>query len=246
MPNRILKESICSSESIERMSLFEEVVFYRLIVQCDDYGRMDARATVLRSKLFPLRESVSAMAVSQAVEKLALIGVLKLYSSGGRPYLYLSNWEKHQSIRIKRARFPPPSDQCQDESEQNRSSEQSQSVTFPLLHGESLTISENEIAHMSEIHSCVSVPFQLRRISKWLQAHPSSLRSAEEMQDFIEAWLQREKLRIFRKCSEEKTTRPPEPVPPDSRGVQKPPEPVPPSSRELHLLIRALENKANS
>ena len=32
MPNRILKDSICVSKDILRMSWFEEVFFYRLIV----------------------------------------------------------------------------------------------------------------------------------------------------------------------------------------------------------------------
>lgn len=42
MPNRIIKESICVSESIDSLSWFDEVFFYRLIVNCDDYGRLDA------------------------------------------------------------------------------------------------------------------------------------------------------------------------------------------------------------
>ena len=55
MPNRILKESICTSENIQQLSPFEEITFYRLMVNCDDYGRMDARPRILISKLFPLR-----------------------------------------------------------------------------------------------------------------------------------------------------------------------------------------------
>ena len=37
MPNRILKESICRSDTIDHLTWFEEVLFYRLIVSCDDY-----------------------------------------------------------------------------------------------------------------------------------------------------------------------------------------------------------------
>ena len=43
MPNRIIKESICTSENIDQLSPFCETVFYRLIVNVDDYGRIDAR-----------------------------------------------------------------------------------------------------------------------------------------------------------------------------------------------------------
>ena len=35
MPNRILKDSICTSETIEGLTDAEEVFFYRLLVQCD-------------------------------------------------------------------------------------------------------------------------------------------------------------------------------------------------------------------
>ena len=53
MPNRIIKESIKRSPEIDRLNWFEEVVFYRLIVTADDYGRLDGRTVVLKNDLFP-------------------------------------------------------------------------------------------------------------------------------------------------------------------------------------------------
>ena len=38
MPSRILKESICTSESLAYLSAEAEVLFYRLIVKADDFG----------------------------------------------------------------------------------------------------------------------------------------------------------------------------------------------------------------
>ncbi|MCC8014702.1 MAG: hypothetical protein LIO87_05855 [Eubacterium sp.] len=55
MPNRILKESICRSEEIDSLSWFEEVLFYRLIVSCDDYGRFDARTKIIKGQCLPLK-----------------------------------------------------------------------------------------------------------------------------------------------------------------------------------------------
>ena len=43
MPNRIIKESIKRSPKIDSLSWFDEVVFYRMIVTADDYGRLDGR-----------------------------------------------------------------------------------------------------------------------------------------------------------------------------------------------------------
>ena len=38
MPSRILKESICTSESLAYLSAEAEVLFYRLIVKVDDFA----------------------------------------------------------------------------------------------------------------------------------------------------------------------------------------------------------------
>ncbi len=108
MSNRILKESICTSATIDGIGWFEEVCFYRLIVQCDDYGRMDARPSLLKSRLFPLREDIESDTVKQAVNTLANAGLVLLYEAQGQPYLQLLTWEKHQRVRNKRSRFPAP------------------------------------------------------------------------------------------------------------------------------------------
>ena len=108
MPNRILKESVCTSPNVERLSWFEEVCFYRLIVQCDDYGRLDARPVLLRAKLFPLREDVSAAAVDEAMGVLESVGLIERYTVFDQPYLQLTTWDRHQRVRNKRSRFPPP------------------------------------------------------------------------------------------------------------------------------------------
>lgn len=109
MPNRIIKESVCVSDSIDSLSWFEEVLFYRLIVNCDDYGRFDGRAAVIKSRLFPLKDSVTVKAVSDAINKLASAELVTLYVFEGKPYLYLPTWDKHQQVRARRSKYPEPS-----------------------------------------------------------------------------------------------------------------------------------------
>lgn len=109
MPNRIIKESVCVSDSIDSLSWFEEVLFYRLIVNCDDYGRFDGRAAVIKSRLFPLKDSVTVKAVSDAINKLASAELVTLYVFEGKPYLYLPTWDKHQQVRARRSKYPGPS-----------------------------------------------------------------------------------------------------------------------------------------
>lgn len=107
IPNRILKESICISDTVDKLDLFSEVFFYRLIVNADDYGRMDARPAILRARLFPLR-SISERKIAEALQTLHAAGCVELYEVDGAPYLCLPSWDRHQTIRAKRSKFPPP------------------------------------------------------------------------------------------------------------------------------------------
>lgn len=110
MPNRIIKESICTSDSIAELNWFEEVLFYRLIVNCDDYGRFDGRTAVVKNRLFPLKDNVTAKAVEAAVNKLVTVGLVTLYFFEGKPYLQLPTWDKHQTVRAKKSKYPSPDD----------------------------------------------------------------------------------------------------------------------------------------
>lgn len=107
IPNRILKESICISDTVDKLDWFSEVFFYRLIVNVDDYGRMDARPAILRARLFPLK-SVSDRKIADTLAALQEAGCVELYEVRGAPYLCLPSWDKHQTIRAKRSKFPAP------------------------------------------------------------------------------------------------------------------------------------------
>ncbi len=109
MPNRILKESICTSPTIEQLTVEEEVFFYRLMVACDDYGIFDARPPILRARCFPLKlDRVSDADVRRWLARLQEVGLLTLYAVKGQPYLQLTTWGSHQQIRAQRSKFPPP------------------------------------------------------------------------------------------------------------------------------------------
>ena len=94
MPNRIIKDSIRTSDTISQLSWFEEVCWYRLIVSCDDYGRMDARPAILKATMFPLNENVSAKSVTAAMNKLANIGLIIYYKVDGETALIYTDLGK--------------------------------------------------------------------------------------------------------------------------------------------------------
>jgi DnaD/phage-associated family protein len=108
MPNRILKDSICTSDNLDALTADEEVFWYRLIVQCDDYGRMDARPAILRARCYPLRlQTVSENDVSRWLASLQRAGLVHVYTIDGKPYLQIATWDKHQQVRAKRSKYPP-------------------------------------------------------------------------------------------------------------------------------------------
>lgn len=110
MPNRIIKESICTSDSVDKLSWFEEVLFYRLIVNCDDYGRYDGRPAIIKNRIFPLKNKLSEKTVKDAILSLVKADLILYYVADGRPYIQLKTWEDHQSIRAKKSKYPSPYD----------------------------------------------------------------------------------------------------------------------------------------
>jgi len=111
MPNRVLKESICTSDDMAALTWFEQALFTRLIVTVDDYGRTDARASIIKGRLFPL-DDVKPAEIEKGLKHMEELGMVRLYSVSGKPYLLLTAWTKHQQPRAKISKFPAPEDAC--------------------------------------------------------------------------------------------------------------------------------------
>ena len=79
MPSRILKESICTSESLAYLSAEAEVLFYRLIVKADDFGLYYGSPKILASLLFPLNVPTEKK-VSSWLAELVNGGLVATYS----------------------------------------------------------------------------------------------------------------------------------------------------------------------
>lgn len=109
MPNRFIKESIKRSPQIDKLTWFEEVVFYRLIVTADDYGRYYGNPIVLRNDLFPTKESITKKSIEDALRRLAAQGLIIVYEADGEQYVALTTWKDHQSTRAAHSKFPDPS-----------------------------------------------------------------------------------------------------------------------------------------
>lgn len=108
MPNRMIKETIHTSESLSSLTDFQFRVWANLLTYVDDFGRGDARAAIIKGTCFPLRENVTKKDISDALNALAGAGCISLYTVDERPYLCFPTWADHQRIQTKVSKFPAP------------------------------------------------------------------------------------------------------------------------------------------
>lgn len=109
MSNRILSDSLLTSETLDELCPSQENLFYRLLVVVDDYGCTDARPVVVLARCYPLRISkISVEDMKTWLLDLARVGLITLYQAEGKEYLQVSKWEKHQRVRNKRHKYPLP------------------------------------------------------------------------------------------------------------------------------------------
>lgn len=109
MPNRIIKESICTSENLAQLSCGAERLFYRLMVQVDDYGLFFANPKIVKSKCFPLiADDIKSNQVQAWMDELEKARLILFYQVDGNNYLKFTKWSKHQRKRADKPKFPLP------------------------------------------------------------------------------------------------------------------------------------------
>lgn len=108
MPNRIIKESTFTSDNVALLSDFEFRLWVGLITVADDAGRGDARAAIIKGRVFALRERVTLKDIENALNGLAAKGCVSLYKVDGKPYFWFPTWSKHQRVRDCKTKYPSP------------------------------------------------------------------------------------------------------------------------------------------
>lgn len=110
MPNRIIKDSIRTSKTVNTMTDFQFRLWVYLITYVDDYGRGSADPELLKGFVFPRRKGVTESTIEKALLDLANSGSVILYEVDGEPYFCFPNWSDHQRIQTKKSKFPAPDD----------------------------------------------------------------------------------------------------------------------------------------
>lgn len=108
MGNRMIKESIRTSKSVNELSDFEFRAWVYLITYVDDYGRGSADPELLKGLVFTRRKGITEETICKTLSSLATKGMINLYDVGGESFFCFPNWGDHQRVQQKRSRFPEP------------------------------------------------------------------------------------------------------------------------------------------
>ena len=230
MPNRIIKDSIRTSKSINAMTDFQFRMWAYLITYVDDYGRGSADPELLKGFVFPRRKGVTEGTISKTLAELATIGSVILYEVDGEPYLCFPNWSEHQTVRNKVSKFPSPADglitseiNCNQLKAnvpviqsriQNPESESNPEgggepleaasppvVSIPLNDGTEFSVSQEQCQEWAGVYPAVNVIQQLREMREWCLNNPAKRKTARGVRSFITRWLAKEQDRGGQKRS---------------------------------------------
>jgi len=110
MPTRYLKPGVRDSEAIDNLSPQAEILFYRLLVTVDDFGRFDARPAMIKAQCFPIKDSISIAKCKDLLDELNNKGLIYIYEAGGKLTLMMCKWDNVP--RAKESKYPAPTDSC--------------------------------------------------------------------------------------------------------------------------------------
>lgn len=109
MPDRILRAKILTSDLVNTLSWPGEVFYRRLMSVVDDYGRYDARVSILRSSLYALKlDKVSDADIVKWMGECSKAGLISVYQVQSKDYLEILQFR--QRLRAMKSQYPPPDD----------------------------------------------------------------------------------------------------------------------------------------
>ncbi|MCK6685788.1 MAG: hypothetical protein L6R30_25615 [Thermoanaerobaculia bacterium] len=106
MPVRLLRDWT-DSEAVNSISPEAEVLFTRLIMKADDFGRYTADPRLLRPYLFPRKlDQIREVSLERWLVELESARLVRRYVVAGKPYLAIEKFG--QRVRADASRFPDP------------------------------------------------------------------------------------------------------------------------------------------
>lgn len=218
MPTRYLKPGIRDSARIEAVTTPDaEILYYRLLISVDDFGRMDSRPLVVKSACFPIRSRATAYRCEQWLQCLERAALLMLYEVDGKRYLQLTKWDNKP--RAQQSKCPDPITDAYkrmqphtnapvtvtvtETDNRNRISAQSANalhagdpvngaVAIPLANKTEWHIPKPFLTELEAAYPDVDAIPTLREIRAWCISNPTKCKTERGVQRFINRWFEKE------------------------------------------------------
>ena len=221
MPNRILRDTALDSDRIAGVDEGSEVLFYRLIMLADDFGRFDGRVSVIRGRAFALRQTVTEKEIERRLSQLSKAQLIQRYKVADKPYISIPRFGQRQ--RAEKSKFPAPvsnpltndgqmtdggqtsapvvvvGDVYEDVSKPLASSPNGlsagvngEAVAFiPLVDGSEFGVSEGALQEFKKAYPALNMLQTMLEIRAWCIANPTKRKTRKGAMRFINSWMAR-------------------------------------------------------
>lgn len=107
MPDRVVRQDILTSDPVNSLSWAGEVFYRRLMSLADDFGRYEARLSLLRASLYPLKlDRVSEPDIVKWMRECVEAGLIRVYTINDKEYVEILKFG--QRLRAMKSRYPAP------------------------------------------------------------------------------------------------------------------------------------------
>jgi hypothetical protein len=197
-----------ASERVERLTWEQEVFYRRLMSKVDDHGLYDARLSILRTSLYPLRvDRVQESEIKLWLEACETARLLQTYEVNGQPYLRMldTGWDKRSKPKypfpVENSRLNFPTDVSPvvgvvvgvvDVCTEDRTAVSAPVAHLPLVDGTEFEVHDADIEGWRKAFPAVDVRVQLLRMREWLLSNPRKRKTRRGIRRFITDWLGRD------------------------------------------------------
>ena len=106
---RLIHPSCCTSISLANVSLAAEVLWWHIISQCDDQGRIVGDTKTLKGITVPVRQEITLENIPELLTELETESLIIRYSNSATPLIQVKTWWSHETPQwAYPSHYPPP------------------------------------------------------------------------------------------------------------------------------------------
>jgi len=106
MPNRVLRDGLIYSETVNAATEDGELLYVRVLLAADDFGLLEASPGFLKARCLPAR-GWDVARIKAALTDLFNVGLLRSYEAAGKPYAAVAKWDQRRFAKHPKYPMPP-------------------------------------------------------------------------------------------------------------------------------------------